>query len=96
MIVHRLLEHAPFGFNRLMDRVDGISRTVLSDSLNDLEENEIVDRSIVSEKPFRVEYSLTDRGRGLEPVIDALQDWGRTHLEPPSFGEADADGLPSR
>jgi DNA-binding HxlR family transcriptional regulator len=83
VIVHRLLEHGSSGFNELKRDVDGISSKVLSDSLDDLGENELVEREIVSEKPFRVQYSLTEHGRSLEPVIDALRDWGLEHLSEP-------------
>lgn len=84
VIVHRLLDGGPLGFNRLQERVDGISSTVLSDSLDDLEEKGIVDRSVICESPYRVEYSLTERGRDLGPVIGALEAWGREHLEAPA------------
>jgi len=83
VIVHRLLDNGPLGFNALKEEVDGISSKVLSDSLEDLEEKTLVDRTIVSEKPFRVRYSLTRRGESLEPVIEAMAEWGRQHLEPP-------------
>jgi len=88
VIVHRLLENGPLGFNALKRDVDGISSKVLSDSLEDLEDNEIVDREIVSEKPVRVEYSLTEFGRSLEPVILAMRDWGREYLEAPADAES--------
>jgi len=45
-------EPRPSGFNELKSAVDGISSKVLSDSLDDLEEKRLVDREIVSEKPF--------------------------------------------
>jgi DNA-binding HxlR family transcriptional regulator len=82
VIVHRLLENGPLGFNALKAEVDGISSKVLSDSLEDLEEKMLVDRAIVSEKPFRVQYSLTDRGESLRPVITEMRDWGLEHLSP--------------
>ena len=82
VIVHRLLEGGPLGFNDLKRDVDGISSKVLSDSLEDLEDNDIVDREIVSEKPVRVEYSLTEFGRSLEPVILTMRDWGQEYLQP--------------
>lgn len=84
VIIHRLLEHGPSGFNELKDEVDGISSKVLSDSLEDLGENELIEREIISEKPFRVQYSLTDHGRSLEPVIYAMRDWGLEHLTQPA------------
>jgi len=39
----------------------------------------IVDREIVSDQPVRVRYSLTERGRALEPVVSAVLTWGATH-----------------
>jgi DNA-binding HxlR family transcriptional regulator len=88
VIVHRLLENGPLGFNALQTEVDGISSKVLSETLDDLEEKDVVDREIVSEKPVRVEYSLTEFGESLEPVILAMRDWGQEYLRAPE-GEAD-------
>jgi len=84
VILHRLLEYGPSGFNELKDNVDGISSKVLSDSLEDLGDKQLVEREIISEKPFRVQYSLTDHGRSLRPVIDAMRDWGLEHLTEPT------------
>jgi len=82
VIVARLLAEGPLGFNALKDAVDGISSKVLSDSLDDLEESGIVTREVLSEKPFRVEYALTERGEELAPVIDSMREWGQDHLVP--------------
>lgn len=81
VIVHRLLDDGPSGFNDLQESVDGISSKVLSDSLDDLQEKRLVNREIVSEKPFRVEYSLTDHGKSLEPLIVEMRDWGLEHID---------------
>lgn len=82
VIVHRLLKYGPLGFNALKEEVDGISGKVLSDSLNDLEEHDIVVREVISKKPVRVDYSLTEFGQSFEPVISAMYDWGKEHLKP--------------
>ncbi|WP_435157751.1 winged helix-turn-helix transcriptional regulator [Haladaptatus sp. DFWS20] len=82
VIIHRLLEHGPRGFNDLKRDVDGISSKVLSDSLEDLENKQLVSRAIVNEKPVRVEYSLTDHGDSLRPVIMSMRDWGMEYLAP--------------
>ncbi|PSP55099.1 transcriptional regulator [Halobacteriales archaeon QS_1_67_19] len=82
VIVHRLLNDGPLRFNELSEEIGGITNKVLSDSLDDLETKGIVDREVVNDKPVRVAYSLTERGRSLEPVIDALEEWGQTHLRP--------------
>ena len=80
VIVSRLLEDGPLGFSRIESDVDGLSDTVLSASLDDLQERGVVERRIVSDRPLRVEYSLTERGASLEPVLDAMEAWGREHL----------------
>ena len=82
VIIHRLLEHGELGFNALQSEIEGISSKVLSESLDDLEEKRIVSRSIVSEKPVRVEYALTELGNSLEPVVMSMIDWGEQYLEP--------------
>lgn len=86
VIIHRLLENGASGFNELQNEVDGISSKVLSESLNDLEANGLVDRTVVEEKPVRVRYSLTDSGESLERVVLALAEWGDEHLEPACDG----------
>lgn len=80
VIVHRLLERGPLRFNELAAAIDDVSNTVLTESLDDLERHGVVDRRIVNEKPVHVAYTLTDRGEALHPVIDALRQWGETHL----------------
>lgn len=80
VIVHRLLEHGPLAFGDLESRIHGISGKVLSESLTDLEEKGLVDRTVIDDKPVRVEYALTRYGRGLEDAIVALHGWGRDYL----------------
>lgn len=82
VVIHRLLAHGPLRFNELASETGAITNKVLSQSLDDLEEKGLVDRTVVSEKPVAVEYSLTERGESLDPVIDALEQWGKTHLQP--------------
>jgi DNA-binding HxlR family transcriptional regulator len=56
-------------FNRFMENIEGISPKVLTERLRELERFGIIRRRIVSEYPIRVEYSLTDVGKGFEPVL---------------------------
>ncbi|WP_435097505.1 winged helix-turn-helix transcriptional regulator [Halarchaeum sp. P4] len=86
VIIHRLLINGPSGFNELQDQVDGISSKVLSESLDDLEEKGLLDRTVIEEKPVRVNYSLTETGESLETVVMALAEWGDEHLEPAEDG----------
>ena len=87
VIIHRLLDTGPSGFNELKEDVDGISSKVLSDSLEDLQEKQLVSREVISEQPFRVQYSLTERGRSLEDVITTMAEWGQEHLKAPESAD---------
>ncbi|MGM0370983.1 MAG: winged helix-turn-helix transcriptional regulator [Halobacteriota archaeon] len=87
VVVHRLLVHGPLGFNALQAEAGGISSKVLSNTLEELESYGIVERNVVSEKPVRVEYAPTDRGTALEPMLEAMREWGEKHLLEPD--EAD-------
>lgn len=53
----------------------GISGRVLSERLKDLEKEGIVKRTVYDETPVRIEYSLTDKGLALEPVLSQIQNW---------------------
>ena len=60
----------------------GIPPKVLSDRLKMLEEQGLVERAVYSQHPLRAEYRLTDKGRSLEPVIEAIVRWGLEHCFP--------------
>ena len=79
IIVYHLLEDGPMGFSALKDRVDDISSKMLSESLDDLEAAGLVDRRLLSDKPVRVEYELTEDGHSLEPLITEMVNWGAEH-----------------
>ncbi len=63
-------------FGELRKSLTGISQRVLTQNLRELEANGLLDRKVFAEVPPRVEYSLNKTGRSLQPVIDALADWG--------------------
>lgn len=75
VIVHRLMQR-PMGFNELRREVHHISDKVLSESLDDLREKNIVEKDIVNKSPKKVRYSLTETGKGLEEVIEPMLQWG--------------------
>lgn len=81
VIIHRLLERDPLGFGELKERIQGISGKVLSESLTDLEEKGLVERTVVDAKPVSVEYSLTPHGRALADAVDELHQWGQEYLQ---------------
>ncbi|WRP07915.1 helix-turn-helix domain-containing protein [Rossellomorea aquimaris] len=62
-------------FKDLNAGIPNISQKMLTDRLRELEENGIVYREVLDEKPVKVLYSLTKKGRELEPVMEAVQGW---------------------
>ncbi|MFC7784943.1 MULTISPECIES: helix-turn-helix domain-containing protein [unclassified Rossellomorea] len=62
-------------FKDLNEEIPNISQKVLTDRLKELEEHGIVFREVLDEKPVKVLYSLTKKGRELEQVMDAVQNW---------------------
>ena len=85
-IVGTLLYAGKMRFMDLQREVGGIGSKMLSKELQDLEMNNLVTRTINNTKPITVEYELTDFGRTLEPVIDALAQWG-IHYRETLFGK---------
>ena len=63
-------------FGELKRSVGGISQKVLTSNLRDMEDNGLVTREVFAEVPPRVEYSLTEIGHSLKPIIDSMMDWG--------------------
>ncbi len=80
LIIHMLLGDKK-RFKELQYLLKGISPKTLTERLRSLEENGIVHRKIYPEIPPRVEYSLTSKGEELKVILDALNDWGKKHLE---------------
>ena len=76
LIVIRYLMEKPMSFNELLRVADGINSKTLSRTLKYLQQDGIVRREIVSTQPFAVRYSLTEKGRDLRGVIEALKAWG--------------------
>ena len=68
-------------FKELQRSIGGISQKVLTTNLRTMEESGIVHREVFAEVPPRVEYSLTDLGQTLKPVLDAMWAWGEGYKE---------------
>jgi DNA-binding HxlR family transcriptional regulator/peroxiredoxin len=79
LLVVRELAGGVTRFGELADGL-GVSRKVLTERLNALVEHGLVRRSRYSDHPPRFDYLLTDKGRGLLPVLIALQNWGQQHV----------------
>jgi DNA-binding HxlR family transcriptional regulator len=81
VIVTSLFDH-PMRFSELLHVGIGIEPKTLSRVLKYLESEDIVSRQVLSTRPFSVQYSLTDKGKQLRPVIDSLRTWGEKWILP--------------
>ena len=63
-------------FGELKKSIGHVSQKVLTAQLREMEENGLLTRTVYAEVPPRVEYSLTDLGKSLKPILDAMWTWG--------------------
>ncbi len=76
LLIMRNLLARPWRFNELKKSLEGISQKVLTDSLRSMEADGIITRTVYPEVPPRVEYSLSDLGESMRPIIAAMEEWG--------------------
>jgi DNA-binding HxlR family transcriptional regulator len=79
LIILTLLAKGTSRFNELVSDIGTITPKMLSKELRDLEQNQLVSRTVKATVPVTVEYQLTAHGRTLEPLIAAMRDWGNRH-----------------
>ena len=89
LIIYRLLE-GPARFCQIEAALPSLSGRVLSERLKELEQEGIVHRAVYPETPVRVEYSLTPKGRALEPLFREVQRWASDWIEVPAEAPANS------
>jgi DNA-binding HxlR family transcriptional regulator len=89
LILDTMME-GPQRFCEMTAIVDGLSDRVLSDRLRELESEGVVERIVYPQIPVRVEYRLTEKGRDLRPVVQAIHTWAETWIPLP---EAQAEEI---
>ncbi len=80
LIIYQLLV-GPQRFNEIQTSI-GISGKVLSDRLKDLEFRGLVKRVVIPETPVIIEYSLTERGHTMEPILKEIERWSQEWIKP--------------
>ncbi len=68
-------------FGELKALIPGITQRMLVNQLRELEEDLIVERKVYPVVPPKVEYSLTEQGKSLMPILDSMYQWGKTYME---------------
>lgn len=81
LVILVLSENEPIRYNELGRKIPDISSRVLSNTLRTLEADGLVLRTFYQEVPPRVEYSLTDTGRSLVPIILELTEWAQNNMK---------------
>jgi DNA-binding HxlR family transcriptional regulator len=79
LLLRDLLLQGPRRFQDFQTSLAGVAPNVLSARLKSLEESGLVRRQMYSDRPPRLEYVLTEKGRSLGPIVKALRDWGTKH-----------------
>ena len=81
LLIMRNLLARPWRFNELQKSIDGISQKALTEALRSMEADGIVSRTVYPEVPPRVEYSLTELGESMRPIIKSMESWGMAYKE---------------
>ena len=76
LLILRNLLQRPYRFNEIQKTIDGISKKVLTDSLRQMENDGIIIRKDFGGFPRHVEYSLSELGETMRPIIKAAEIWG--------------------
>lgn len=81
LILWQLLEHDICRFNQLQHTLLPVTPKMLTQQLRELEQDGLITRKVYPVVPPKTEYSLTDFGKSIIPVLNAMCDWGRDYLD---------------
>lgn len=81
LLIMRNLLVRPWRFNELQRNLEGISQKVLTDCLRSMESDGIIVRTAYPEVPPRVEYSLSELGESMRPILSSMEQWGKNYME---------------
>ena len=79
LLLRDLLLQGPRRFQDFQTSLPGVAPNMLSARLKAMEDNGLVQRVLYNERPPRLEYVLTDKGKSLGPIVKAMRDWGNKH-----------------
>lgn len=68
-------------FSELKRLIPGITKKMLTTQLRELEYHDIINRKVYAQIPPKVEYSITEYGKKLEPILQLMHEWGLQHIE---------------
>ncbi|WP_078381896.1 winged helix-turn-helix transcriptional regulator [Sutcliffiella halmapala] len=81
VILYHILHKETLRFSELQRLIPGITKKMLTSQLRELEYHDIINRKVYAQIPPKVEYSITDYGKSLMPLLETMHEWGVTHLQ---------------
>ncbi|WP_336776193.1 winged helix-turn-helix transcriptional regulator [Paenibacillus sp. MMO-58] len=81
VILLQLISNGTMRFSELLKAIPDINKRMLTQQLRELEYNDIVHREVYNQVPPKVEYSISEYGKGLSKVLQVMNDWGEEHTE---------------
>lgn len=81
LILYHLIVNGPKRFNELLKFIVNMSPKTLTNQLRELEEDTLVKRQVFAEVPPRVEYSVTEKGASLYPILELMCEWGQNNMD---------------
>ena len=89
LILRDLLLHGTMRFGELKKSIGHVTQKVLTAQLRDMEKKKLLTRKVYAEVPPRVEYTLTETGYSLKPILDSMVVWGTNYKEKAAAMEDD-------
>jgi len=81
LVIYYLHLNGVMRFSELKRELNGITQKMLTQTLRFLEEENIINRKVYPVVPPKVEYTLTDKGKSIVPILKCLQEWGKEQLK---------------
>jgi DNA-binding HxlR family transcriptional regulator len=89
-----VLSDGPRRFSEIAEQIEFVSDRMLSERLKELEAAGLVERHVYPEVPVRVEYHLTEKGRELDPIFEAIAQWAARWMQPSQHASGTTNGVP--
>jgi len=81
LILSHLHQFEKKSYSEIRDNLPGVSEKMLSQQLKELERDKLIEKIVISNKPYRVEYSLSGFGKSLSPLYTFVSEWGIKYLK---------------
>lgn len=91
LIIWNLSKEGTQRFGKLKSLIPGITQRMLVSQLRELEEDLIIHREVYPVVPPKVEYSLTERGESLMPILEAMDKWGKNYMKTVMINQLDKE-----